>query len=454
MTTVGVGTRPRWLPGAGGEPDGFRERPGAEDLARLSTGVDDGMPEDRALPLPYAVHASADHLRRTGTELRRMPVDARIAAIARVARSWRDPDDALRRTAMDVLPDELGFTPEMVAWALDAAFEVVTAEALRAWWGRVTAARGDGDDGGGGGDGGAGHAGAVGLSGHIWAGNVFVAGLPPVLGSVLAGVPALIKAPVAHPTFAALLARSFVEHAPELGPCVGAAAWSREETQSTAGLLRADAVFVFGDDASVEAVREAAPPPCAVYGFGHRVSVGLIRGAVADEDLVGLWEDHLAYDGGGCLTPKWVFVEGSMDDAVALAKRAAALGPEVAARMPARPLDDAAAAARVQLLGIAEFDGFGAAGTGWCAVAVDGVPPTTQRTLCVCPAERLDALPSQFGDAWWPALQGAVVLGTSEDEETALRASGISYIARPGRLQRPPLDWDHDGVAILEALRG
>jgi len=430
----------RWLPGAGGAPDGFRKRPGAEDLARLSTGVDDGMPEDRALPLPYAVHASAEHLRRTGPELARMPLPARIAGIARVARSWRDPDDALRREAMEALPDELGFTPEMVAWALDAAFDVVTAEALHAWWARVADATDD--------------PGTFGLSGHIWAGNVFVAGLPPVVGSVLAGVPALIKAPAAYPTFAALLARSFAEHAPELGPCVGAAAWSRDDARSTAGLLGADAVFVFGDDESVAAVREAAPSRTTVHGFGHRVSVGLVRGEVTDAELSGLWEDHLAYDGGGCLTPKWVFVEGSMDEAVALAKRAAALGPAMVERLPARPMSDADAAARVQLLGIAEFDGFGAAGPGWCAVAVDGVPPTTPRTVCVCPVDALADLPARFGDAWWPSLQGAVVVGTTPSEEAALRATGISYIAPPGRLQRPPLDWDHDGVAILEALRG
>ena len=430
----------RWLPGAGGEPDGFRPRPMADDLARLSTGHDEDMAPDRELALPYGVAASAELLRRAGPELARVPLEARIAALARVARSWLDPDDAHRREAIEHLPAELGFTQEMVAWALDAAFGVVTAEALATWWAR--ASEPDEEQ----------SAAVPELSAHIWSGNVFVAGLPPVLGSLLAGVPALVKAPGGHPTFGALFARSVAHHAPELGPCLGVASWGREDARSTRMLLEADVAFVFGDDASVEAVREAASPRCAVHGFGHRVSVGLVRGEVDDAALVGLLEDCLAYDGGGCLTPQWVFVEGGLDDAVALARRAASLAPEVAERLPGLPLSDDAAAKRVNLLGIAEFGGFGAAGKGWCVVALDGTPAAPPRTLCFSPIPHLTGLAQRWASLALP-LQGASVLGTTEADVGSLRAWGLSLVASPGRLQRPPLDWDHDGVDILGALR-
>ncbi|MCO4770582.1 MAG: hypothetical protein KDA24_11180 [Deltaproteobacteria bacterium] len=427
-------TAPRWLPGAGGEPDGFRARPGRDDIAHLSTGFDDDMAPDRAFPLPYGLAASAELLRRAGGELASLPVAVRIAGLSRVARSWLDPDDALRREAMETLPDELGFSPEMVAWALDAAFSEVTSESLQAWWAR---------DGG---------AAAAGLSGHIWSGNVFVAGVPPVLGSLLGGVPALIKAPSAHPTFAALFARSVALHAPELGPCVGAAAWDRGDERTTRLLLEADVAYVFGDDATIAAVRELAPAGCVVAGFGHRISVGVVSGSVgvSDEELDGLLLDCLAYDGGGCLTPRWVFCAGGMSAAEVLARRAAERAPGVASSLPGLPLDDEAAAARSQYVGIVGFGGYAQAGAGWCVAAQDGLEPVPPgRTLCFVAVDALEAVPpllAPLGDV----IQGVVFAGG--DLSDGLPVAG-SLTRRAGGLQRPPLDWDHDGVQILEVLR-
>ncbi len=426
----------RWLPGGGGEPDLRAPRPGADDLAhlRVEDGEDEVEPSDPEIPLPYGLRASAELLRRAGPELARLPVEARIAGIARVARSWLDPDDSLRREAESVLPAELGFTGAMVRWGLDRAFEAVTAEALAAWWRRA----GGGDP-------------CVGLSAHIWSGNVFVAGVPPVCGALLAGVPALIKAPDRHPSFAALFARSLAVHAPELGPCVGAAAWSRQDETTTRALLTADVTFVFGDDATVRAVREAATG--RVAGFGHRVSVGIVGADAADGALVGLLEDCLAYDGGGCLTPRWVFVVGELADAVALAGRAAGLAPGVASRLPGAALGDEAAAARAQYVGVAGFAGFARAGVGWCVAAQPGLEPAPPgRTLCFVPAANLEEVQVRLAPLAG-ALQGLVTDGVVGRALPALRAAGVSIVAAPGAMQRPPLDWDHDGVDILAALR-
>lgn len=431
-----LGSMDRWLPGAGGAPDGFLPRPGEEAVAQLSTGFDDDVPDDPEIPLPYGLRASASLLRRAGQELRSWPVGVRLSALSRVARSWLDPADPLRREAEEVLPAELGFTVEMVRWALDASFGAITTETLTDWWARD----GEGTEPG------------PSLSAHIWSGNVFVAGLPPVVGSLLAGVPALIKAPSRHPTFASLFARSLAFHAPELGPCVGAASWPREDERTTQALLDADVVYVFGDDSTVDAVRGSAPESTRVAGFGHRVSVGLVGAPLDDSELVGLLEDCFAYDGGGCLTPKWVFAVGDARQALALARRASVLAPGVAARLPALPLTDEAAAHRAQYLGVAGFAGWAEAGSGWCVStqpALEPEPPP--RTLCFVPVpgvgqvlERLSPLAH--------ALQGAVVGGSQTGAGAALMKR-VSLSASPGMLQRPPLGWDHDGVEILKMLR-
>ena len=271
--------------------------------------------------MPWGISACAHHLRMAGSELARLPVDVRIAALDRIGRAWRDPDSEHRQDALELLPDELGFSPEMVAWALDAAFAALTRGALERWWAREggsTSAR---------------------LSAHIQAGNVFTAGLPPVVASVLAGVPAIIKAPSAFPTFPALFARSVTELAPELGPCVGSAAWSRVDERTTKVLLEeADVAFAFGDDDSIAAIRPLTDTP--LHGFGHRVSIGWV-GATPDPATVdALACDALAYDGAGCLTPRWILVDGDLDAASAWARLAASRLPAINDRLPALPDDE------------------------------------------------------------------------------------------------------------------
>jgi phenylacetate-CoA ligase len=441
----------RWLPGAHGPADSPRQSPDIGGLEHL--GGPAAPEEDPGLPLPWGITACADHLRRAGPELDRLPAEVRIAALSRIARSWLDPDDEIRSEALDVLPGELGSTPTMVAWALDAAFGAVTPEVLRRWWQREGQGSGSPPN----------------LSAHIQAGNVFVAGLPPVLASLLAGVPAVVKAPSAHPSFPVLLARSVAEHAPELGPCVGAAAWGREAEANTEALLRAaDVAFVFGDDSSVAAVRALAPQ-IRVHGFGHKVSVAVIpkEQEATAELLDALATDALAFDGAGCLTPRWILVEGPRSRAVAFARSAAERLPGVAAALPSLPLDVAAGAARAQYLGLAGFAGFVAHGPGWLAAAQDGLDPAPPpRSVCFVPVAALADVPELLAPLG-RTLQG-VALGGGPDPDSRvlgphglpvpaslapLTAVGLSLLTSPGQLQRPPLDWNHDDVRILASLR-
>jgi hypothetical protein len=484
----------RWLPGAGAAADRPLPRPGEDEARGLLSEPDEALATDARgeaggaePPLPLALRLCAEALAAAGPSLRRLPLGVRAAAIARVSRSWRDPRDPFRREAIERLPGECGLSPEMVAWGMDRAWEEVEERALLDWWRRQGP---DGLDATGAPDG-AGPpptAGPPPLSAHVWAGNVFVSGLPPVLASLLAGVPAVVKAPSRHPSFAALLARSFALHAPELGPCLGAAAWPRSDEGSTAALLEgADRVFAWGDDASVAALRDRTAADRAsarrFYGFSHRYSIAVatragLAEAVADprhSALEGLALDALAWDGGGCLSPRWAFVEGSPDDAQRLARLLCDVLPAVAARLPAgQPADPAPAAAaaaagvaRAAWLAHAGFAGWSRGGSGWgvAAVAPQGADALSQPALASAPGrcvpcvavpglEPIRALLAPLG----PRLQGMALLCAADERRAReaharalLEPLGLSRIAPPGRLQTPPLSWEHDGVRILAA---
>jgi len=364
-------------------------------------------------------------------------VERRVAALARLADRWLDPGDPLRREALDVLPGECRLTPELVAWGLDRAFEVITGDALRAWWareGQETRPRS--------------------ATGHVWAGNVFVAGLPPVVASLLAGRPARVKAPSRSPGFAELLLRS-VELEPEVAGLLEVGAWARDDAERTRALVEGvDVLFVMGDDGSVAALRALSSERVRFCGFGHRYSVGLVTDpAVPDTDLDGLAVDHLAWNGAGCLTPRWIFVQGTAADAEALARRAAARLPAVVNGLPAPPLSAGEGAERAAWLARAAFAGWSASGPGWGAAALpepDLRPAPPPRVLCFCPVSAPTELARLLGPLG-RTLQGLALAGPADEGELvgALGCLGLSRIAPAGSLQRPPVHWNHDDVRIL-----
>jgi hypothetical protein len=417
----------RYLPGADAAASEPLPRPDAPLVERY--GFEEAPPRAPDLPVRWALPVCAEHLRRRASALRRLGVEVRAKALARVARSWLDPVDALRREGLQRVPVEAGLSEASLAWGLDRAFEVITEDALLAWGPRPEL--------------------PVTLSGHVWAGNVVTAGLPPVFASLLVGAPALVKAPGELPAFAELFARSVAVHAPELGDCLGAAGWSRNDQAATDALLGCvDVLFAFGGDAAIDSLRARSAVPVA--GFGHRISAGLVADDADDAALRGLWVDALAWDGGGCLSPALAFVDG---DAEAVARRLAALAPAVAEQLPAVPGDLAGGAERAALLGLAGMTGFAASGPGWAVVALpdsSAIPTIPPRTLVLLPASPADAAArlAELG----PVLQGVAVAGAPSVDRTPFEALGASVFAPAGRLQTPPVDWDHDGVSILKAL--
>ena len=71
--------------------------------------------------------------------------------------------------------------------------------------------------------------------------------------------------------------------------------------------------------------------------------------------------------------------------------------------------------------------------------------------MCFLPMADLGDLPVLL-DPLGPRLQGLSLAGSEKLGDMlaeALEPLGLSRIARPGELQRPPVHWSHDGVRIL-----
>ena len=389
-----------------------------------------------------------ERLRVASTELGASGVEERISTLVAWAQAWCDPRDRYRQEAVSLLPASTGLSPAMVERGISLAFEPVEAHRLRAWFDREAGSRP-----------------AARVSAHVSSSNVFVAGLPPLVASLLAGVPAFIRPPQGQSDFARILVSSWCDRSLLGGAFLDWSSWPREDESSTRALLAAtECSFLFGTDETIAAFRSLAPKGHRVLGFGHRLSFAAIGREALDEQAtwdstwVALAEDVLAWDGAGCLTPRWVFVEGDAEAAQLLARRAAPFLAQLAHELPpGQSLDPAAGSDRATYLATAAFGGYSKQGHGWAVAALPELslrPDPPARTAVFVPVPDLAQLPSilaPLGDH----LQGLAYVGVAERRErlaSSLSDAGLSIAVPAGMIQRPPIDWNHDGVRLLADL--
>lgn len=410
--------------------DDERPRPGAEHGPSLLC-EQEGEAAPRTAVL--GVLASRERLRAASAGFAALPQQVRVEALARVARAWLDDCDPLRVAALEVLPEEWGHTRQWVEEAIGNSFSTWTVEALGGWVPALSRATRE-------------------PSAHLWPSSVGIAGLPPLAATLLAGRPVLVKAPAAQPTFAAAVARSFAWHAPELGPCFAAVPFERSDDRARHALLRGlDRVVVFGDGATVAAVREAADPSARVSAFGPKLSIGVIGSEdPTDAAIDGLLWDTFAWDGAGCLCPRWTFVLGDLARARALATRVVRAAREFEGTRRHRTLDPAEGNHRVRFLDTMALCGWVRSGPGWAVAVARDLEPCLDvpaRACVLVPVESPRAA-RELLSPWGPILQGVATVGGVEVEPWAreLGPLGLTRIAEAGSLQKPPLRWAHDGV--------
>jgi hypothetical protein len=388
-----------------------------------------------------------------------------VDAVAAAAARWREAAFPPRVRAAAAVVQRTGYSPPVVAYALDRLFGAVTRAALEATisgeLGSLEALDG-----------------FVARKGRpdVWfrpAGNVVIISSDTTIGVALHPLVFAIcaKAQVLVKDRDDGLIAAFLETLAQEGATwpagLTAEAWSASE--STPRLADADVVIAFGRDEALRAIRAALPVQARFLPFGHRISAGyLTRHALAGEQSARRYAraaalDALLYDGEGCLSLRALFVErGGRLRLAEFAGLLAVACAELTLEFPpgARLPDPRVARYRNRL----RFRAAQGAGELHCSRAgewlvafdppPDEPPPLLPRTLAVYPVET----PEEAAAYLRRHLLPLEALATDQPDDGALctfvHQGGAARIARFGTLQDPPLGGEHGGCGrILPFVR-
>ena len=255
--------------------------------------------------------------RRRAEHQRRVPLEAMLEVLEEAGRRLADPDHPVRREAMERLPELVGFSPPMVAAALDTLCDILEGDNLLR---RLDCDLGD-----------ArsldfytyhhrfqGYLRALprGVVAHVAAGNVFVGALDSLVQGIVTKNANLLKMSGDDTFFPLLFARLLAECDPR-GVVTGAFALlpfrggrrDLEELIKT----RCDVVIVYGGAEAVAAYREGLGPRTKLVEYGPKYSLVVVtaaelarRGAEAVAAQVA--RDVTMWEQSACSSPHAVYV--------------------------------------------------------------------------------------------------------------------------------------------------
>jgi hypothetical protein len=285
----------------------------------------------------------------------------------------------------------------------------------------------------------------------VLASNLPALAVQPLLPTLLARRPVLLKSPSAEPLFAPAFLAALTRREPRLAGAVAAATWPGGDAKLEEPVLDGvGTVLAYGDREALEDLERRAPGK--VVGYGPKTSLGVI-GASAD---VRAAADVALVDQRGCLSVVAVYTSGDADE---LAARLEIELLDLARRWPPGPPVRAVSAAVQHLRLEAEIHGLRLSGglpLRQGTVIVDPNPELRPspglRTVRVHPLEDLGRLPEILAP-WRGRLQGAALAGEEAWAlEPELAGLGISRFAAPGELQSPDATWHNGGIDPLEAI--
>ena len=292
----------------------------------------------------------------------------------------------------------------------------------------------------------------------VWlAGSIPPAAFSAIALPLLAGSAVYAKPASADP----LSARAFADSLRAVDPGVAAALAIGADAKA---LDLADAVVAHGSDETIAAIRARVGPARPFLGYGHKLSFAAI-GAAVDPGLAAqrLARDVALWDGRGCLSPAWALVRDSpRGRAAELARALAAALEELEDELQRGRLDTAEAAELPELRARAAVrEGTRlemAAGASTWTVALEASdtrpPPGLFRFLSIVPFTD-DAALARFCGSLAPHLSCIGHAGFAGELPALARlavAAGASRVCPLGRMQLPPLDWNHDGMSPLRPL--
>ena len=285
---------------------------------------------------------------------------------------------------------------------------------------------------------------------HVVSGNTSAAGLQSLLRGLLLGAHNLCKTPSAG-------MRAVAEFRATLPAALAARVEIAGELPDD-WLARADAVIVFGHDATIAHFRALVRPEQRFIAHGHRLSFGVVFDDPACASAPLAARDASLFDQQGCLSPHVFYVAGyAREYAERLAEEMRAfqareprgrvsLSEAIAIRT--RREEIAFRAAQCELVALWQSDG----STAWTVVFEDspGFPRSPlNRFVFVKPlpadlaAELRDVRPHLSCAGVWPATPA---------HARTLAPLGVSRICPLGRMQSPPWTWLQDGAPSLAPL--
>ena len=358
-----------------------------------------------------------------------------VDRLDRALELWREPDSPwLHRLAKE----HGGFSPEVVSMGVRRGIEFWTRDVLATLRERELVEP----------------SGVPGATGVWLAGSVPTATFAALLLPLLAGSSVWAKPASADPVTPALFRDSLAEAGlPELVRIM-------PEDEVLQGV---DCLVAYGSDETLEAVRRRLPAATRFVGYGHKLSLAAIGTHVSVAKAAAeLALDLVLWDGRGCLSPAYALV---LDEP---AGRAESFAAELARaltdceRTLPRPALDLAEEAHIR-----EQRAFAAlrpdarvwaseGSTSWTVAYDPNGPlpsPGALRFARIVTIRSLAELGERCRELS-PHLSSIGHGGWGSDMEIAAiaAASGASRVCPLGRMQLPPIDWNHDGMSPLRPM--
>lgn len=434
---------------------------------------------------PSMISAACDTLKRNREKYLAPRTSAEIVGVlCEVAADWLRSENKFRRLALELGPEQTGFSKTTLEKGLDGFFRQFTLENFHALLKQELAdglaVTGDkwqmteNSDA-------PSHSSSA--TRHFWRGpqllvHVAAGNIPnPALMSLTLGLltrsAQFVKCASGASFLPRLFAHSIYEADHKLGACLELAEWRGGDVILESALFaEADCVTATGGDETLAAIRAQLPPKVRFLGYGHRVSFGYVARDILREETVAelvsrTVDDVIAWDQNGCLSPHVIYVEER--GAVESDKFAALLAAELMKREIAEPrgqisVEESAdiASRRAMYETLAAHRGDvklwqSQNSTAWTVVFEHEVRfrfSPLNRFLFVKPVPDVAAALLGLDEVQGKVSTVGLAATPEKIQDLARRFAhwGATRICPPGLMQNPPLTWRHDGRPALGDL--
>ncbi|HEY9898150.1 MAG TPA: acyl-CoA reductase [Pantanalinema sp.] len=251
--------------------------------------------------------------------LSRVPIDRILSVFDRAARLWADPAYAGCQEVMRRIPEQIGFSSEMVAqelgslkMALSRAYlepkirlELGSLDALDMWQGGNGAAFK--------------RAVPRGVVLHVSSGNVFTGGILSMIEGVITKNVNLLKAASKAPLFPLLFARSLKECDPDgaVADSIAILSWSGGKSRLHKVFQQhCDGIVVWGGEEVVREYREGLSLKAHLVEYGPKVSFAAIakERLLHPEVAMDMARSLALWDQNACSSPQVLYLEDPTED--------------------------------------------------------------------------------------------------------------------------------------------